>query len=272
MGSPTEVQQGPYHPTRELPMLPQACCSCKPQRRISSGTLGSGCLWLPFHFQNADNYYLSLDGFFALGFSFSSRETESFCDQTGTWTCSQPTNTAAANTAATALGSQPDPAARACPCWVSPVLQCLEVGQFAHGKSDHLPPSCSHCPYVELAIMKFGAIPSSPPSHHSFPAALRVLFYRMLCLTAALPKHPRTLHPSPQRFSHVRSHHRYPSAAGCGSRALPRDTDACCGQAPTRVVQLPRSMGRQWGRCPHYQSLLSALSTCPFPEQGNAWP
>lgn len=188
-------------------MLPQACCSCKPQRRSPSGTRGNGCCWFPFRFQNADNYYLSLDGFFALCFSFSSCETESFCDQTGTWTCSEPTNTAEANTAAAAFGSQPDPAAHMCPHWASPVLEWLEAGQPTHGKGGHLPARCSHCPKVELTMMKFGAVPSSPPSHHLFPAALRVLFYCTLCLIAVLPEHPHALHPSPQPFSYICFHH-----------------------------------------------------------------
>lgn len=254
-------------------MLPQACWSCKPQRRSPSGTLGNGCPWFPFHFQNADNYYLSLDVFFALGFSFSSCETESFCDQTGTWTCSEPTNTAAANTAAGVLGSQPDPAAHVCvPPRVSPALEFLEVEQFAHSTGRHLPTRSSHYLQVELAMTKCGAIPNSPPISPLLPRSTEGAVYRTLCLTAALPEHPRALHPSPRHFSHVRSHHRYPRAAGCGSQALPRHTDARCGRAPTPVVQLPTSMGRPWGHCPRYWSSLSAPGACPFPKRGNGWP
>lgn len=82
--------------------------------------------------------------FFALGFSFSSCETESFCDQKGTWTCSEPTNAAAANTVAAALASHPEPAAHTCPCQVSRVLEHLEVGQLAHGKGGCLPNTYTH--------------------------------------------------------------------------------------------------------------------------------
>lgn len=138
----------PTHPIRVPGRASVQPCRCPAAlanfcwSRSPSGTLANACHWFPFNFQNADNYCLSLDVFFfALGFSFSSCETESFCDQTGTWTCSEPTNTAAANTATAALASHPDPAAHTCPCQV---LEHLEVGQPAHGKGGCLPNACTH--------------------------------------------------------------------------------------------------------------------------------
>lgn len=213
--------------------------SCRSCWRSSPSTLGTAWCCFPFHFQAADGSPLSLDGFFALGFSLRSREMESFCAQPGTRSCSEVTNTAvAANIVTAALGYSLTPLPTHIPTHVT--TAGAPAGDTARSCL-----TCQPAPVTQSCdSTKSGAVPRCPHlplQHHRccFPSG---------CVSA-LPW-PQTLHPSPFLTSTP-----IPvQAANCSSRLCPDSR---------RARLLPGSMGWPWGHA-HIPRL------CSVPEQGTA--